>query len=192
MRKLLIFIFFIILAPVLYNLDAIYGAWKFSRLCKNEGGARIYMTVERNVGWVVENSDELSYQAPFVFQHIAFVRWKDRLGSYFDVYLDKDIQKTPYPRRSEYVFHPANVSNPVRYKYMFDRKVLSGDARIGVSQDLVVDIKTGKVAASFTQFSYRWTTPERVVLNAPTGVQCSFYSADYEKFRESIFKRGEK
>ncbi len=178
----------LVAAPFVYNLDAFYGAWKFSRLCKNEGGPRYYAAVERNVGWRVEDSSTFAYQGPFVFQDIAFVRWRNKAGKSLDVRVDRDIQKMPYPRRSEYVFFAADEPKPVRYKYVFESNLLPGDARMGRTREQIVDLETGRLAASFTQFSYRWTSPERVLLNAPTGVQCEFQSADYDQFRRLIFQ----
>lgn len=190
MRKLRLrwIVLALVAAPFVYNLDAFYGAWKFSRLCKNEGGPRYYAAVERNMGWLVGDSSEFAYQGPFVFQDIAFVRWKNKAGESIDVRVDRDIQKTPFPRRSEYVLSPADETKPVRYRYTFERNFLPEDARLARTRELIVDEETGRLAASFTQFSYRWTSPERVVLSAPTGVQCEFHSTDYEQFRRLIFQ----
>lgn len=174
----------LVAAPFVYNLDAFYGAWKFSRLCKNEGGPRYYAVVERKLGWEVDNRVSGDrYKSAFQFEDIAFVRFNDKAGRLMDAYATRH----PWPKEPDYSIVPANESRLVRYRYVFERNLFPDDARMSKEQDLIFDKTTGRLAASFTQFGYRWTSPDRVILAAPTGVRCEFLSADYEKFRRSIF-----
>lgn len=173
MRKLLLFIFFVIMAPVLYNLDAIYGAWKFSRLCKNEGGPRFYSKVDRNIGWLVidinQKDSSLSYQRPFRFHDIAFVRWRRNNGVEFDVYVNSPPVGAEYS--GGYWFSPIDKSKIVKYEYRYVSAVMHDD-RYGKTVHKIIDIENGQVAAEYTIFSFQWAKPERVILNAPTVTSC--------------------
>lgn len=181
----------IALALGLYHLDTILGRLKFKALCKTEAGPRIFDKVEKNVGWfVAEPLDGLySYRSPFQFEHVAFVRWQNKTGEQFDVYRNPGFKNMPFPKnpKDEFILTPPDASKPVRYQYVFERIAFSDDDRFGRDQEKIVDLKSGAVVASFTQFAYQWTSPERVILNAPTGDSCSFSSEDYRNFRQSIF-----
>lgn len=191
MRKLRLrwIVLALVAAPFVYNLDAFYGAWKFSRLCKNEGGPRYYAAVERNVGWLVDDSGEVSYQGPFNFNDVAFVRWKNGQGEWVDVYVDWNVRNQSYPRKSEYVFRPVDKSKPVRYQYLYSSSYFNDDARFAQTKQQIFDLKEKKVSASYTIFGYRWTKPERVVLNAPTGVGCwNGQTREEQEAREGFYR----
>ena len=162
----------LVAAPFVYNLDAFYGSWKFSRLCKNEGGPRYYSAVERNVGWLVDDSLAFSYQRPFSFKDVAFVRWKNGQGEWFDVYIDWNVRNQPYPRKFEYDFRPVDQSKPVRYQHILTSSYFNDDARFSRASQQIFDLKEKKISASYTTFVFQWAKPERVILSAPTGVGC--------------------
>lgn len=190
MRKLLIFIFLIILASVLYNLDAIYGSWKFSRLCKGEGGPRFYSKVERNVGWLVVDVGDTtlySYTGPFSFNDVAFVRWIRGNGISFDVYADTNgfvVGSSP-----DYRLVPADLSIKPKYELRIRSSPTPDDKRIHRTRIEIIDIEAMKLAASFTEFDYHWTTSDRVILAAPTGVSCNFETGSYQNFKKLIFSK---
>lgn len=191
MRKLLIFIGFVILAPILYNLDAIYGQWEFNRLCKNEGGSRYYSKVERNVGWTVEGvPGDFSYQVPFDFKYVKFVRWLNKKGERFDVYRDWSVISRPSPRPLGYIFMPVDESLMVRYKFKYTSRRMMHDDRFSETLYEVIDLNANNVVARYREFGFRWTTPERVILSAPTSVSCEFPSNSLEAFKYSVFDAG--
>ena len=175
---------------LLYHLDTIRGNAKFHALCRTEAGPRYYELVEKDVGWLVqEPADGLyTYAAPFQFEHVAFVRWRNRKGEQFDVYRDPDYKARPFPKRpeSEFILTAVDETKPLRYQYLFERTTLD-DQRFGRDADKIISLGTGAVAATFTQYSYQWTKPERVILNAPTGAQCTWTFDDYRNFRQSIY-----
>ena len=110
MRKLLLWTGAIILAAMLYKLDAITGQWKFDRMCKAERGPRFLAAVEKDVGWEVEGHDTYSYQGPFEFDHVAFVRYQDKQGVRSDVRTDGYVG----PGQRKYIFSPVDESRQVR------------------------------------------------------------------------------
>ena len=188
MRKALLWIGAIVVAIGVYNLDAITGQWKFDRLCEKEGGPRFYAAVEKDFGWEVEAHDTYSYQSPFEFEHVAFVRYEDKQGARSDVRVDGYIG----PGQRKYVFSPVDESRQVRYRFRFRYGKLPGDRRFGKSLYEVIDVTTGQVVATHTQFSYQWTQPERVLLSAPTGVGCWDLQSERDKFFRGIYALGSK
>ena len=172
---------------LVYNLDAIVGRWKFERMCKNEGGPRFYEPVEMDVGWQVEGHDTYDYQWPFLFDHIAFVRFEDMKGKRSDVTTDGYIGAN----QRRYIFSDVDETRQVRYSFRYHTEILS-DERFSKSQRLVTDLKTGKVVASFTKFGYSWTKPERMLLSMPTAVGCWDMQKDIDKFYRGINSTGSK
>lgn len=188
MRKALLWLGALVAAAVLYNLDAITGQWKFDKLCKEEGGPRFYGSVEKDVGWEVEGHDTYDYQGPFPFEHIAFVRYENKQGIRSDVRADGYIGAG----ERKYIFTPVDAARPVRYRFRTERITLPDDARFGRTQQQVVDLSDGRVVASYTYFGYSWTKPERVILAAPTGVQCWVEENGFQQFYQGIYNFGSK
>jgi hypothetical protein len=162
----------IVAAGFIYNIDAYIGQWKFEKLCKEEGGPRYFEPVEKDVGWEVLGNEESDYKVPFAFKHVKFVRWKNKEGVSFDVYVDEEIRKLPYPRRSEYVLKEANFDEPVAYRYLSESIKFPDDHRFSRYKKSIINTKTNKNSATYTEFGYAWTTPDRVILAAPTRVNC--------------------
>lgn len=179
------------LALGLYHLDTIRGRLRFNALCKTEAGPRVFGKVEKNVGWLVfEPVDgSFSYMSPLQFEHVAFVRWQNKAGEQFDVYRDPGFKNKRFPKnpKDEFIFTPADASKQVRYQYVFERIRFPDDERFGRDVEKVIDLKSGAVVASFTQFAFKWTSPDRVILNAPTEDSCSFSYEGYRDFRRSIY-----
>jgi hypothetical protein len=166
----------IVLAPFVYNLDVVFGRRKFEQLCKSESGGRVYQRLQAGAGWTVDEPIDGSYeyQAPFSYGPVGFVRARNKKGEWFDVV--KDPQ-----REGEFLFMPADESHAVRYKYVYDRM------RFSRHQRQIIDLDSGKLAASFTEFFFRWTTPERTLLNAPTGASCNLSGEDIRNFARALY-----
>lgn len=175
-----------VVAVTIYNLDAITGQWKFDRMCKAEGGSRFHAVVEKNVGWDVESHDTYGYQWPFLFDHVAFVRYEDKQGVQFDVLAGPYV--AAFQRK--YTFSPVDASRQVRYRFRYEHTRLPDDDRFTKTQYQVLDLTSRKVVASHTAFGYQWTKPERVILEAPTGVGCWNQQADIDKFFQSVYSSG--
>ena len=190
LKKIGIGIGALLAVSVLYNVDAIMGAIKFKRLCKTEGGARVYEKIEKNMGWMVEDNSKFGYKPVFSYKP-AFVRYKNEHGEKFDV-----IKINPPPKTGEpYKLIPAEESKPVRYLFKFvDIKNYEGDERFSKTQDQVIDLHTEKIVATYTNFGFAWTTPDRVILAAPTGVGCFDANArqSFDDFIGGLFKESEK
>lgn len=180
-KKWAIFILSIFTAGFLYNLDAISGQWKFKRLCKTEGGPRFYMPVKKNVGWMVEAHGEWSYQPPFYFGDVQFTRYENEKGEKFDVYTEGRNTKG----KRIYLFREVDKSKPVRYLYRYTQAEFSDDKRFSWEKEEIIDLKTNQIAASYTTIGYEWTTPERVILAAPTGKSC--WNNSHKDFYEKIY-----
>jgi hypothetical protein len=182
MKKVLICIFGIVLACLIYNLDAITGQWKFEKLCKEQGGPRFFAPVEKDAGWEVNAGNLLTYEAPFEFGHIGFVR--ERSAGYER---DARAEKTLGRRKLQFAFSDADSSKEVRYQLRLVQRLLHDDPRMGTTETQVVDLANGAIVASFTQFSYQWTKPERVLLAAPTAVSCWTDRPAIDSFYQSIY-----
>lgn len=186
MRKAFLWAGAIVVAVVVYNLDAITGQWKFNRMCEADGGPRFHAAVEKDVGWTVEAHDTYSYQSPFEFGHVAFVRYQDSQGVVSDVRTDGYIG----PNQPKYVFSPIDEARPVRYSFRFGHEEVANDHRFRKIRYEVTDLKNGEVVATHTQFRYQWTKPERVLLSAPTGVGCWDMQSERDKFFRGIYEFG--
>ena len=182
---------FIAGALLVYHFDVITGSWKFNRLCKNEGGPRFYGPVEKNVGWEVADNDTYSYQGPFSFGDVAFVRYQDKRGVRSDVRMEGYKQTSPNYREPNYVFSPVDESLTARYRFKSPVSRMPNDDRFGISKYEVTEIETGKMLASYTRFGFSWTQSERVILGAPTGKSCPDGSDDatsYRAFDKNIYE----
>lgn len=175
-----------------YHQDAIRGQWKFERLCKEEGGARFYGKIEKGHGWIVENTDEFEYQVPFGFGGVAFVRYTNKKGERFDVTRTSTLRKNNSGGHFDdvkYLFSPVDESMPVRYKVVDTFPVtMSDDKRFSRSYLAVIDLVNSRILATYTSYSYQWTKPERVILNAPTGVSCPDDGG--KSYRELVLQMG--
>jgi hypothetical protein len=203
MKKLLIFIAICVFGYYAYNADALYGQYLFKQLCKSEGGARFYKRVEKGQGWsqdAVVTSYGMKHLELTKDTNRGFIRFKDESGKEFDARLKAippygssfDVINSP-----EYtLIEPANLSVPVRYTKKNVRENFNPDprflklAKFSKNQTQVVDLKSNEVVASYTIFSYAWTKPERVILNAPTRVTCHTHTADEINFNQDIYQKG--
>lgn len=176
------FLALIVFGPLLYNLDAFIGQQRFEKLCRSEGGARVFQQLEADAGWLVEEriGESHLYKTPFWYGQVRFVRAQDKTGEWFDVVKDPD-------RDNKFILTPADRRRPVRYKLRFERLVFPDDQRFQRNQRQVIDLATGQVAASYTEFFYEWTKPERVILHAPTSQSCKLLTEDYRKFARALF-----
>jgi hypothetical protein len=172
MRKSRLWMLLAVGALLVYHFDVITGTLKFNRMCKAEGGPRFYGPVEKNVGWEVEGHDTYEYQRPFPFGHIAFVRYQDKQGIRSDVRMEGYKQTLPNFREPNYVFSPVNEALRVRYKFQHIYAPDPSDERFSKSVDQVIDLASGNVVATYTQFGFQWTKPERVILAASTSNGC--------------------
>lgn len=188
MRKSLIWIGALLLAPVIYNLDALAGQWKFISMCRKEGGPKFYAPVEKDVGWVVERHENDAYKGPFSFGNVAFVRFEDKHGKRFDVSTDGWIGAN----ERRYIFSSVNEAQPVRYTYSYVSARLPDDPRFSKTQIEVIDRRKEQVVARYTEFGYSWTKPERVLLSGPTAAHCWDLQTDIDSFRKRIYDYGNK
>lgn len=184
MRKALISIGLIFLATFVYHLDAIYGWWKFNKLCENEGGSRVYEKVVRDVGWLVDKDPyEYLYKGPFSFNDVAFVRWRNKKGEWFDIRIKNNQQ----PQEPEYQFSTIDHSLQVKYRYQYTSARFADDERFGRTRYEVIEVSSEKLVASHTDFSYEWTKPERMLLSMPTGISCDLKKDTYKNFTQSLY-----
>ncbi|MCD0418748.1 hypothetical protein LOC51_16155 [Rubrivivax sp. JA1024] len=175
-------------AVAIYNLDAIVGQIKFNDLCKREGGPRFLAQVEMDQGWTVEANSRYSYQSPFHFGHVAFVRYKDKTGA------ERDVTLAPQEpgKRPEFTFSVVDASRTVRYRYSYHLETFPDDDRFSKATKRVTDLRTGQVVASYTSFMFSWTKPERVLLAAPTGQGCWDKQSDIDSFNQNLYRTASK
>lgn len=77
----------------------------------------------------------------------------------------------------------------VRYRYKTVVLVFPQDARFQRNRLQIVDIASGRFAATYTNFFYEWTKPERVILHAPTSQSCKKDIGGYLKFVRALFPK---
>lgn len=180
----------VLLLPVVYNLDAIAGKWRLGQLCKAEGATHAFEKLDKDAGWFVAEPPDHSYRYGPVFDlgHVAFVRWQTLQGETVDVFLDPGYAQRPYPKdpASRFVVRPVDPTRTVRYQWRFRRTNLD-DPRFSRSDQEIIDLRSGRVIVSFTDFNFQWTKPERVILSAPTGQSCAFTEQDYRHFLASLY-----
>jgi len=204
MKKLLIGLAALTGGFSLYNADALYGQYLFSQMCKKEGGARFYKRVEKGQGWL-EDVKISSYGMQHLEMHRhrnrGFIRFQTEDGKVFDARL-KAAPPIGTPQEvidsPQYtLIEPANLAVPVRYVHrslneqfnpnpsLFKRQTFSK------TQRQIIDLQSNEVVASFTNFGYSWTSPDRVILNGPTGTVCHDWSPEQLNFMSNIYERGE-
>lgn len=175
-------------AVAIYNLDAIVGQIKFNDLCKRDGGPRFLAQVEMDQGWEVESNEPYSYEAPFEFGHVAFVRYKDKTGTERDVTLaPQEPGKWP-----EFTFSVVDGSRTVRYRHSYHRETFPDDDRFSKWTRQVTDLRTGQVVASYTSFMFHWAKPERTLFGGPTGEGCWDTQSDIRSFTHNLYRPASK
>jgi hypothetical protein len=173
-------------AYTVYYWEAIKGQWKFEELCEKEGGSRFYAKVEKDVGWEVDsNNDKKAYKIPFGFGGVSFVRFKDEEGILKDAYITAGETRW----MKGYDIRPADIRLQPRYKLNLYQGLVQNDDRMSRTSFNISDIEKGGVVAEHTLFSYMWTSPNNVFLNAPTSVTCRS-GGEVDSFFSSIRKSG--
>lgn len=187
MRKAFIYLLVLIGGITLYNVDAIYGSWKFDKLCKTEGGPRLLGLVEPNKGWLIEPGNSADFDSPFWIGQIDFVRYTNESGKRLDVRLDGP--RGLYDRK--FIKSEVDESKPVKYAFSYELEVFKDDRRFKRRHYKVTDLETGRILATYTIFIYSWTTPERTLLAAPTASSC-WSGEEYSRFIKNIYVSGAK
>jgi hypothetical protein len=116
----------------------------------------------------------------------AFVRYTDEKGVRSDVRITLPRYTKGGP---QYSFSPVDEGLPVRYRYVYFDERIDGDKRFKRYVTQVIDLTTGRIAASHTVIVYAWTPSSRVILSAPTGEQCGS-GAEEESFVETVRTKG--
>jgi hypothetical protein len=185
MRKFLLIVAALVLAAVLYNLDAITGQWKFDKLCANEGGSKFYAQVVRGMGWEVVSQNELAYRDLLRFGDVAFVRFRNREGALMDATLAPGSSA----RNPTFIVTAADATKNPRYREISEQGLMPDDERFSRRRYTIVDIQRGTPAAVHTSFSYEWTKPDRLILSASTSVTCHG-GKEIDSFFASIYGPG--
>lgn len=203
MKKLGITFALLVLSYCLYNADALYGQYLYSQLCDSEGGARFYKRVEKGQGWLetyVASSEDMKHMELTREPNRGFVRFIDTEGKWFDARLKST---PPYDTAMEVInsqeytlIEPANLSTPVRYtrreiteRFNPNPNVLKKQT-FSKTQTQIIDLRSNEIVATHTHFGYSWTSPNRTILSAPTGVGCHIGANALTKFLENIFESG--
>jgi len=172
-KRIVLFVGLFIAAFLLYHRDVITGYWKFRALCKKDGGVKIHEPLQGNVGWMLAEpykSQGRPAAFPFRFRQ-KFIRYEGHDGNKFDVI--KVLPPLPHgvfvKNYYPYIITLENKEETILYLY----KNLSefdylGDKRFQKYQRLIIDIKTQKIVAEHTWFSFAWTTPDRIILSPPS------------------------
>lgn len=188
MRKAIVFLLVLICGATLYNVDAITGSWKFDKLCETEGGPRFLGVVEPYKGWLVKPGNLASFESPFVFEKIDFVRFTDESGRQIDVRSDGYVGAN----QRKYIRSEVDSSRQPRYEFSVQIDGLQDDERFKKTLYRVSDLETGKAIATYTSLSYYWTKPERTFLAAPAVRVCWSDGPAYKAFSKDIYIMGVK
>ncbi len=167
-RKFFIRFLIVIGLIVIWFWPNIHGQYRFKQYCAREGGLKVYGKVLPDQGWLAAGTDPQEYKLPFSFKRVAFVRYQDKTGARFDVY----IKPNPWPKDPDYVFQPVDESKPVMYMLKYQDGFLPGELRLARSQYAIFSILKNKVIVSHTRFGYRQFDQDKTLLGAPSGVQC--------------------
>jgi hypothetical protein len=205
MKKILLLAVLGIAGYYLYNADALYGQYLFTKMCKNESGARFYKQVEKGQGWRMDkiySAYDIKHLGLTRDSNRGFIRFKDGSGNQFDARL-KAIP--PYGTSGDVIdgpeytlIEPANLSVPVRYTEKYVKEKLNPDPRwlkkqsFGKQQFQIIDLASNEIAATYTGFGYQWTSSDRVILNGPTAVVCPESNDGLNAFRTDIYTHGMK
>jgi hypothetical protein len=204
MKKLLIGLALLTGGFSLYNADALYGKYLFSQMCKNESGARFYKRVEKGQGWLEElkiSRDGMRHLEMNVHRNRGFMRFQTVDGQWFDARLKapppvgtpQEVVESPQYTLVE----PANWAVPVRYAQRVVSEQFNPNPKLLERQSFskyqwqIIDLQSNEVVASFTNFGYAWTSPDRVILNGPTGTTCSEGSEEERNFISNTYTKGE-
>jgi hypothetical protein len=106
---------------------------------------------------------------PLSFKEVRFVRYRNREDSRLhDVYW----QKRDKPTGDDYFELPSDESEVVIYEYRFTHEAVKGEIRLSTTREEVIDLRTSRIAASYTSFTYSQFDPENMILGAPSLVTC--------------------
>jgi len=180
----------------LWKYETFKGYYEFKQLCAKDSGLRVYEKVEKNVGWEAEDLNKAtSYQR--LLNHVAFVRSPNDKGELVDVsYKGGEA----WGLDSSYNMPPADLSKYTRYGIKSTTHPEPGSRQLWKSVDEVTDLKTGKTAFRWVEYSYKWRHPDRPLgsLLGPSGkVQCPAedeqkaidgHSQIFEELNTNIFK----
>ena len=160
----------IALLLTLYFADNIKGYYRFKELCVAQAGLKVYQPLERNVGWLVDGGRLYDTQYIDSFEAVAFVRYRNAEdGKWYDVYRAPKINDG----RDGYAQQPADLSKPVVYKSrVINIYDLPNEVRMGSQIMEFIDLRTNKLAASYTELGYSKFNREKTLLAAPSGEVC--------------------
>lgn len=176
--KILVWPIGIALAIALFFADNIRGYYRFKEICARDAGLHVYQPLERNVGWTVSGGrmDDTGFMVQF--NEVAFVRYHDEKdGNWYDVY------RVPKLKVGDggYARQPVDVSKSPVYKYEVQLiHDLPGEIRMGATHSDITDLRTGTLAARYSEFGYSKFELRNTILAAPSGEGCpeSFSQTD--------------
>jgi hypothetical protein len=167
--KLLAWLIGISLAAGLFFADNIRGYYRFKEICARDAGLRVYQPLERNVGWTVSGGRIEDTSMPIYMNEVAFVRYRNETDDMlYDVYR---VQKLKVGD-SGYAQQAADLNKPVVYEYRSSHRDLKDEVRLGAWITEFIDLRTSKIAATYSEISYGKFNTENSILAAPSGEAC--------------------
>ena len=172
--KLLIGIVVVVLvAAAPFVFDMLDGYQKFSKLCEQEGGARQFIPLEKNVAWQGASSGNMGLLADF--PNIALIRAKPlaRPGNpYPGGLVDyRYLGGNPRSADSYSIKAPDESIQPV-YRIVERSDNPPNTERLVRSVLEIVDARSGAVAFRYTLLTYRFTKPENSFLGMARLANC--------------------
>lgn len=153
----------------LYFSGNIRGYYRFKEICEMQAGLHVYQPLERNVGWTVRGGRVEDTGMPVYINEVAFVRYRnEKDGNLYDVYRVPKL-KVGDPG---YAQQPADMSRAVLYEYKSVHKDLKDEVRMGAWVMEFIDLRTSKIAATYSEFSYSKFNPNNTILGAGSGEFC--------------------
>lgn len=171
MRKLSVFLFIVIglmAAMTVWFWPNIYGQYRFSQYCDKDGGLKIYGEVLPDQGWLAASNDPDDYKRPFSLKRIAFVRYQDKKGERYDVY----IKTNPWPKDPDYIFEPVNDAKKVKYILKYSLVDVPNELRLNKKSLEIYSIEEKRNLVELVWFGYSGFDRDRTILGAPSGAQC--------------------
>lgn len=152
-----------------YFSDNIRGYYRFKEICEKDAGLHVYQPLERNVGWTVRGGQISDTGMPVYINEVAFVRYRnEKDGNLYDVY------RAPKLKAGDpgYAQQPADMSKAILYEYRSVHKDLSDEVRMGAWVMEFIDLRSSKIVATYSAFSYSKFNPNSTILGAGSGEFC--------------------
>lgn len=167
--KLLVWGVGLLLVVGLFFSSNIRGYYRFKEICEKEAGLKVFIPIERNVGWRIRGERMEDAGFPLLLNDVPFVRYRSvKDGNLYDVFRIPKVKVGD----SGIAQKPADMSKAVAYEYDVRTVDLPNELRTGAQHFEVMDLRSDKLAVRYSRFSFGKFSPDAAILSAPSGESC--------------------